>query len=50
VTESRTAIASRYLGAEAGERFAAGCASEAVLVRLGAEGARVWDLAHVLPD
>jgi len=50
VTEPRTAIAYRYLGAAAGERFAAGRASEAVLVRLGAEGARVWDLARILPD
>ena len=50
VTEPRTAIATRYLGAEAGGRFAAARSSDAVLVRLGAEGARFWDLARVLPD
>jgi len=50
VTEARKAIASRYLGVDAGTRFAAERSSEAVLVRLGADVARIWSLARILPD
>jgi hypothetical protein len=50
VTEARKAIASRYLGADAGEHFAARRSSEAVLVRLSAQEARIWSLAGILPD
>jgi PPOX class probable F420-dependent enzyme len=50
VTEARKAIASRYLGVDAGTRFAAERSSEAVLVRLSAADARAWSLARILPD
>lgn len=50
VTEIRRSIAARYLGDEAGERFAAARVSKpGVLVRLVAEHPRVWDLAAILP-
>jgi PPOX class probable F420-dependent enzyme len=49
VTPIRAEIASRYLGAEAGARFAAERSKPGVLVRLrGAE--RSWDLSAILPS
>ena len=50
VTEIRRSIAARYLGDEAGERFAAARVSKpGVLVRLVPEDPRIWDLAAILP-
>jgi hypothetical protein len=49
VTAARLAIASRYLGVEAGRRFAAQRQPNGTLVRLGLAGARTWDLAGILP-
>jgi PPOX class probable F420-dependent enzyme len=47
----RRSIAGRYLGADAGERFAAQRVSKpGVLLRLVQEQPRVWDLAGMLPD
>jgi PPOX class probable F420-dependent enzyme len=51
VREIRRSIAGRYLGADAGERFAAQRVSKpGVLLRLAQEQPRVWDLAGMLPD
>jgi len=51
VTAAREAIAGRYLGIEAGKRFAAERRSRpGVLVRLDAHDARVWDLSAILPS
>lgn len=51
VREARASIAGRYLGAEAGARFAvARSARPAVLVRLRPDTVRVWDLGAILPD
>ena len=50
VTAARAAIAGRYLGAGAGERFAAARRSKpGVLLRLVPESPRVWDLSGILP-
>lgn len=49
VAEARAAIAGRYLGAAAGERFARARTKPGVLLRLRTERARVWDLASILP-
>jgi hypothetical protein len=49
VTDPRLAIASRYLGAEAGARFAAKRKPTGTLVRLALDGARAWDLSAILP-
>lgn len=50
VTEARRSIAGRYLGAEAGECFAAERVSKpGVLLRLVAAEPRVWDLESILP-
>jgi PPOX class probable F420-dependent enzyme len=49
VDEVRRAIASRYLGDEAGEAFVAG-RSAGVVVRLPASAAHVWDLAGIFLD
>ena len=47
----RAAIAGRYLGAGDGEKFAAERSGKpGVLLRLPADGARVWDLSAILPD
>lgn len=47
----RRSIAGRYLGTEAGERFAAERASKpGVLLQLSPEQTRVWDLAAILPS
>jgi PPOX class probable F420-dependent enzyme len=49
VTPIRAEIASRYLGAEAGSRFAAERSKPGTLLRLsGAE--RSWDLSAILPS
>jgi hypothetical protein len=48
VAVERAAIAGRYLGAEAGGRFAAERTKPGVLVRLTGEP-RAWDLAAILP-
>jgi hypothetical protein len=49
VTEIRRSIATRYLGDEAGERFAAARTSTpGVLLQLFPERPRVWDLAAIL--
>jgi hypothetical protein len=49
VTEARLAIASRYLGAEKGARFAAERKPNGTLVRLPLDDARTWDLSAILP-
>lgn len=50
VTPVRAAIARRYLGVEAGERFAVDRrARPGVLLRLDASDPRVWDLSAILP-
>jgi hypothetical protein len=47
----RRSIAGRYLGADAGARFAMQRVSRpGVLLRLVPEQPRVWDLAGVLPE
>ena len=49
VTEPRTSLAGRYLGTEAGKRFAATRASKAgVLLRLLPGEPRVWDLRRMI--
>ncbi len=51
VTAVREAIAGRYLGVEAGKRFADERRSHpGVVVRLDAHAPRVWDLSAMLPD
>ena len=51
VASERVAIAGRYLGLEDGERFAAERRSRpGVLLRLVADGPRVWDLSGILPS
>ena len=51
VAEARRSIAGRYLGREAGERFAAARAAKpGVLVQLIPGEPRIWDLAAILPD
>jgi PPOX class probable F420-dependent enzyme len=51
VTTARADIAGRYLGAEAGARFAAERASKpGVLLRLAAGDPRIWDLSPILPS
>lgn len=49
-TAARREIAGRYLGQDAGARFAAERKKPGVLLRLAATGARVWDLAAILPE
>jgi PPOX class probable F420-dependent enzyme len=50
VTAARAEIAGRYLGAEAGERFAAERRSRpGVLLRLVPDAPRTWSLAGILP-
>jgi PPOX class probable F420-dependent enzyme len=50
VTSVRVEIAGRYLGGDAGARYAAQRRSRpGVLVRLAADSPRVWDLSPVLP-
>jgi PPOX class probable F420-dependent enzyme len=49
VTEARTAIAGRYLGEEAGRRFAEERSSKpGILVRLAVDEPRTWDLSAIL--
>jgi PPOX class probable F420-dependent enzyme len=51
VTAAREEIAGRYLGVEAGKRFAAARRSKpGVLLRLHAREPRVWNLSAILPD
>jgi PPOX class probable F420-dependent enzyme len=51
VTSARAEIAGRYLGAEAGERFAAERRSKpGVLLRLVPDAPRTWSLAGILPQ
>jgi PPOX class probable F420-dependent enzyme len=51
VTKLRETIAGRYLGAEAGKRFAdERRAKPGVLLRLRDHDPRVWDLSAILPD
>ena len=50
VTAVRTAIACRYLGEEAGRRFAEQRSVPGVLLRLVPISPRVWDLSAILPD
>jgi hypothetical protein len=49
MTAVRRSIASRYLGEEAGARFAAERTVPGVLLRLAAPDPRVWSLAPILP-
>ncbi len=49
VASARREIAGRYLGADAGARFAAQRAKPGVLLRLAAREPRVWDLSSILP-
>ncbi|MGB6772235.1 MAG: pyridoxamine 5'-phosphate oxidase family protein [Candidatus Dormiibacterota bacterium] len=50
VAEIRRSIATRYLGSEAGERFAAArTATPGVLLQMFRERPRVWDLGGILP-
>lgn len=48
--EARQDIASRYLGAQDGRRFAVERVSGAVLLRLRADDAKTWDLTAILPS
>jgi PPOX class probable F420-dependent enzyme len=51
VSAAREAIAGRYLGVEAGRRFAAARRSKpGVLLRLIAHEPRVWDLSAIIPE
>lgn len=49
VTAERAGIAGRYLGEEAGRRFAAERSVPGVLLRLVPDNPRVWDLSAILP-
>jgi PPOX class probable F420-dependent enzyme len=50
VTAERRAIAGRYLGADAGRRFAEERSVPGVLLRLVPDEPRVWDLSAILPN
>jgi hypothetical protein len=50
VTAARREIAGRYLGREAGERYAAERTKPGVLLRLAAGEPHVWDLTPILPS
>jgi hypothetical protein len=50
VTPARREIAGRYLGEEAGARYAAERTKPGVLLRLEAREPRVWDLTPILPS
>jgi hypothetical protein len=49
VAAARLAIASRYLGADAGARFAAQRRRGGTLLRFPLDDARSWDLSGILP-
>jgi PPOX class probable F420-dependent enzyme len=49
VTEARREIATRYLGPELGNRFAAERTKPGILLRLVPDNPRVWDLSKILP-
>jgi Pyridoxamine 5'-phosphate oxidase len=50
VTAVRQSIACRYLGEEAGQRFAEQRSVPGVLLRLFPKSPRIWDLSGILPD
>ena len=50
VGSARAEIAGRYLGPADGARFAAERDKPGVLLRLGAESPRIWNLAAILPS
>ena len=50
VTAERAVIAGRYLGADAGARFAEERSVPGVLLRLSPGSPRVWDLSRILPS
>ena len=50
VTAVRRSIACRYLGEEAGQRFAEQRSVPGVLLRLFPKTPRIWDLSGILPD
>jgi PPOX class probable F420-dependent enzyme len=50
VTAVRRSIACRYLGEEAGQRFAEQRSVPGVLLRLVPISPRIWDLSAILPD
>ena len=49
VASARREIAGRYLGQDAGARFASERTKPGVLLRLAAREPRVWDLSLILP-
>jgi PPOX class probable F420-dependent enzyme len=49
IASARREIAARYLGEDAGARFAAERTKPGVLLRLAAREPRVWDLRSILP-
>jgi hypothetical protein len=49
VQEARLAIASRYLGADDGQRYVEQRTKPGVVVRLPLSAARTWDLRAILP-
>ena len=50
VRDARLAIASRYLGSDAGRRYMAQRTKPGVVVRLPLAAARSWDLRGILPE
>lgn len=50
VRDARLAIASRYLGSDAGERYVEQRTKPGVVVRLPLAAARSWDLREILPE
>jgi hypothetical protein len=48
--QAREQIATRYLGAERGKRFAVERATAGMLLRLPADAAKSWDLTAILPS
>lgn len=48
-SEARASIAGRYLGADAGRRFAQERTRPGVILRLAAHELRVWDLSRIIP-
>jgi len=49
VNEARLSIASRYLGAERGRRFAERRGDQGFVLRVPTENARLWNLRAILP-
>jgi len=50
VRDARLAIASRYLGSDAGQRYAEQRTKPGVMVRLPLAHAQSWDLRAILPE